>query len=156
MSNLPFRIRPAVESDLGFIISTWLRGATEAWDAAKRTDIGTWSTSGIKLGYIADLTRKFTRDAVTGILQRETCRAVVACDVEDDDVLYGYAVAEPGERIVHWVCTKHQFKGQGVARDMLASMMPDAARGVTCTYLPSGFVAMQSKWPVRFDPHAGK
>jgi hypothetical protein len=154
--SFPFRLRPAAESDLGFILSTWLNGATEAWDTAKRTDVSAWSSTGIRVGHFADLTRRFTRDAVTSILQRPDCRAVVACDVEDDDVIYGYAVAEPGARIVHWVCVKHQFKRRGIAHDMVASLVPDAERGVVCTYLPSGFVAMQSKWPVRFDPHAGK
>lgn len=154
MSNLPFRLRPAVESDLGFIISTWLRGATEAWDDTRRTDVSEWRSSGIRIGSFADLTRKFTRDAVVGILQRDTCRVTVACDAEDDEVIYGYAVAEPTRRIVHWACTKYQFKGQGIGHAMVESLLPDAAKGVTVTYLPAGFLTMQSKWPVRFDPNA--
>jgi predicted GNAT family acetyltransferase len=154
--TLPFRLRDPANSDLGFILSTWLNGAREAWDAAKTSDVSAWAPSGIRIGHFADLTRKFTRESVAGILQRETCRVVVACDVEDDDVIYGYAVAEPSKRVIHWTAVKYQFKGHGIAREMVLSLLPDAARGVTCSYLPSGFVALQSKWPVRFDPHAGK
>lgn len=154
--TLPFRLRPPANADLGFIVSTWLKGATEAWEGARDTDVAAWATTGIKVGHIADLTRKFTRDAVVSILQRPECRVVVACDVEDDDVIYGYAVGEPAKRVVHWAFTKFGFRGKGVGEAAMRSLMPDAATGVTLTYLPSGFVAMQSKWPVRFNPHAGK
>jgi hypothetical protein len=154
-SDIPFILRPPNDGDLGFIISTWLNGATEAWDAAKKSDVSAWRTSGIRLGHFADLTRKFTRDAVANILQRETCRVTVACDVEDPDVIFGYAVAEPKVRVIHWCATKYQFKGNGIATAMVGHLIPDAKQfGVTCTYLPSGFVTMQSKWPLRFDPHA--
>lgn len=153
--SFPFRLRPAVDSDLGFIISTWLNGATEAWNDARRTDASEWRTSGVRVGYFADLTRKFTRDAVVSILQRPTCRVVVSCDVEDDEVIYGYSVVEPAKRIVHWTCTKYQFARKGIGGAMIRSLLPDPERGVTLTYLPAGFLTMQSKWPVRFDPHAG-
>lgn len=164
--TLPFRLRPGREDDLGFIITTWLNGAGEAWSGQydqdgvlkkrglRHTPASAWARVDVPIGYFADLTRKFTRNAVANILQRETCRVVVACDVENDDVAYGYAVAEPAKRIVHWVATKYRFEGQGLARAMLTSLLPDAARGVTLTYLPLGFLKIQSRWPVRFDPHA--
>lgn len=155
--SIPFLLREPTDGDLGFIITTWLNGAGEAWQSLKRSDVKTWAESGIRIGHFADLTRRFTRDAVSDILQREACRVIVACDVEDADVILGYAVAEPAKRIVHWCATKYHFQRNGIGTAMLERLIPDVRQyGATCTYLPAGFMTMQSKWPLRFDPHAGR
>lgn len=154
--TIPYLLREPTESDVGFVVTSWLMSAGDAWNKIRTAPVWAWRSTGIQLGHFADLTRRFTRDCVAHTLQRETCRVVIACDVEDPDVIFGFAVCEPARGIVHWAYVKHDFRSQGIGRALVEHLMGPSGGtpGYRLTYLPREFVAMQSKWGVRFDPHA--
>lgn len=155
MTALPIAFRSATADDLGFVISSWLRSAGDAWGDMRRQDAAAFA--GTEVGWFADVPHRFTRAAVTEILQRPTVQAVVACDPEDETVIYGYVIAEPSERIIHWCHVKHTLRRNGIARDLVRRVLPDAeTQGAVCTYLGRGFVGWKSKWPLTFNPHAGR
>lgn len=136
------------------MVTAWLKSAGDAWNKVRGTTTWTWRSTDIQIGHFADLTRRLTRDTVANILQRETCRAVIACDVEDSDHILGFAIGEPSRSILHWAYVKHDFRGQGLCGSMLERLMGADARHVTLTFLPREFVALQSKYGLRFDPWA--
>lgn len=140
--------------DVGFVLSSWLKSAGDAWTTLRSTDAARFQ--GVPIGWFADVPHRFTRAAVAEILDRPTTRTVVACDPEDHGLIYGYAVAEPDTRIVHWCHVKHTLRRNGLATDMIARLLPDWRDGLTCTYLGRGFLGWSSKYPVHFNPHAGR
>lgn len=150
----PIVYRDATQDDVGFILSSWLKSAGDAWQTLKTSDAAQWK--GVQVGWFADVPHRFTRQAVAEILERRTTRAIVACDGEDPTVIFGFVVAEPDERIVHWCHVKHALRRNGIAADMMTRMLPDWRNGVRATYVGRGFLGWMSKWPLRFEPHAGR
>lgn len=147
--------REATPDDLGFILSSWLKSAGEAWRTLRTADAATFACT--EVGWFADVPHRFTRNAVAEILQRSTVRVVVACDSDDATVIYGYAVGEPEQRIMHWCHVKHTMRRNGIAREVVSRVLPDfETAGATCTYLGRGYAAWAARWPLRFNPHAGR
>lgn len=151
----PIHYRPACDDDVGFIVSSWLKSAGEAWQTVRSADVSTWP-SGTQVGWFADVPHRFTRAAVAEILNRPAVRAVVACDEEDPSVIYGYAIGEPETRTLHWLHVKHTLRRNGIARELLTSLIPAWRNGLTCSYVGRGFLGWMSKYPLRFNPHAGR
>jgi GNAT superfamily N-acetyltransferase len=150
-----YKIRDAENDDVGFILSSWLKSAGEAWATVRRSDASTWP-QGTEVGWFADVPHRFTRTAVAEILERPTTRALVACDPDEPHVIFGYAVGEPASNVLHWVHVKHSFRREGVGRDLVTRLLPDWRSGVTCTYVGRGFLGWMAKYPLRFNPHAGR
>ena len=63
-----------------------------------------------------------SRKASQELVDRPTTRVVVAYGFTEAGVrrVKGYIVYEPARRIIHWLYTKRDFRGQGVARQLLA------------------------------------
>lgn len=159
--TLPLKLRPAADSDVGFVVTSWLKSATDAWNKIRTQTVDEWRGTGVQIGQLADLTGRLNRGAIASILQRDTTRVTVACADDDDDVILGFAVGEPSKRIVHWVYVKHGGDGltlrhRGVARALIGDLLPGCTGSVTTTYLPREFVGMASKWRLKFDPNAGR
>lgn len=158
MSDL-IHFREGNASDAGFILKSWLTSAGDAWsgkDGLRNTFVTAWPET-TRVGWFADVPHRFTRQAVAEILERQATRAIVACDPEDESVIYGFAVGEPDERIVHWCHVKHSLRRNGIARELLTRLVPTWRDGLTCTYVGRGFLGwMAGKAPLRFDPHAGR
>ena len=141
----PIHYRDAVPDDVGFILSSWLKSAGDAWSELKTSDLSQWcdhrTMSGTQVGWFADVPHRFTRTAVAEILERPTTRAIVACDPDDPSVIFGYAIGEPDHRIVHWCHVKHALRRNGIARDLLTRLLPMWRTGLVCTYAARGFLA---------------
>ena len=157
----PILYRDADAGDVGFILSSWLKSAGDAWaDHLRNTDVSEWcrhqGLSGTRIGWFADVPHRFTRQAVAEILERATTKALVACDPEDPTVIYGYAVAEPTKRIAHWLHVKHSMRRNGLAAGLMDRTLPTWRAGVTCTYVGRGFIGWMSRYPLKFNPHAGR
>lgn len=154
-TGLPITYRDATPDDLGFILSSWLRSAGDAWGDLKRADASAFR--GTEAGWFADVPHRFTRAAVVEITERPGAESIVACDPEAPHVLYGFIVAEPSQRIVHWCHVKHEFRRAGIGRELLYRVLPDiATNGATCTYLGRGFIGWKTKYALTFNPHAGR
>jgi hypothetical protein len=152
--------RDATADDVGFILASWLKSAGDAWATMKHSDVSEWckhkQLAGVQVGWFADVPHRFTRSAVVEVIERPATRVVVACDVEDPTLLFGFAVTEPANRIVHWVHVKHALRRNGVAKELMTRSLPTWREGVDCTYVGRGFLGWMSKYPLRFRPHAGR
>lgn len=120
----PWLLREVGPSDRGYVFSTWRKTA--------RTHLR-WLRD-VPDAVYDDRRHGYARH-VEAILERcedptaKAARAIVACDPEDPEILYGYAVVE-GDAI-HMVYVRGPFRRQGVARSMLAALGITAP--TTCT-----------------------
>lgn len=114
-ADCPWLLRAAEAGDRGYIMSTWRKTA--------RTHLR-WLRD-VPDSVYDDRRHGYVRH-VEAILDRcdsaaeKAARAIVACDPENPEILYGYAVAE-GEAI-HMVYVRGAFRRQGVARGMLEAL----------------------------------
>ena len=74
----PILYRDADAGDVGFILSSWLKSAGDAWaDSLRNTTIRDWSKlTDTRVGWFADVPHRFTRQAVAEILERATTKSL--------------------------------------------------------------------------------
>jgi GNAT superfamily N-acetyltransferase len=104
---LTLRIRPAKPEDHAFIIDSWRRSFENA--PAVRGADREW--------YRIEMTRTIRR-----LLDTAECR--VACDPEDPDTIAGFVAFHGPE--LHYAYTKQDFRGMGIARQLLDGHHIDA------------------------------
>lgn len=111
-----FNVRAAVEADLPLILNSWLKRYRSAIHPRLVTD---------RVYYESQ------HAVIRKIFDNPALKVVVACDPEDTNHVYGYAVAEdlaPGWVMIHWVYTKGAFRKFGVAKHLLQTVIGDATR----------------------------
>ena len=99
-----FRIRSSTKNDVSFVYATWLKSYK----------------------YDSPLT-KFTKSELfynqhQKILDRLLLKAKVnvACDQNDEDLIFGYIVFEP--HVIHYIYVKEPFRGYGIATKLLEAI----------------------------------
>lgn len=97
---MTLRIRAAKPEDTSFVLDAWRRSFEDA-PAVRGAD---------REHYRIELTR-----AIRRLLDKAECR--VACDPEDEDTIVGFAAFTGDE--LHYVYVKKDFRGMGVARQLL-------------------------------------
>lgn len=95
-----WNIRPAQENDISFIYATWL----------KSYHYDSWTKSIAKSVYFDNY--KLVLDRLL-----EDSKVLIACTKEDENVILGYCVSEPG--IIHYVFVKEAFRMFGIATDLV-------------------------------------
>jgi len=93
-------VRAAGPDDLAFVIDAWRRSYEDA-PAVRGAE---------REHYRTEMTR-----AIRRLLDRAECR--VACDADDPDTIVGFAAFTGDE--LHYCYTKKDFRGIGVARQLL-------------------------------------
>ena len=114
---LPIALRPMREADLPWVTDTWLNSFRESNYGIAHDDYFETQRRVIK--------RLFSRS-----------RIAIACDPEDSDQTYAYAVWTPrdGKKpLLHWAYTKHSFRRFGIFRRLLVLVDPER-RGVLLTH----------------------
>lgn len=97
----PFRLRgrPMTEADIPYVHHSW----------------------GIEASYFREHPRDHVRRAIDILLSDPTTVRLIVCDREQSDFIVGYLVASPGPGpVLHMAQVKGGFRGQGIARRMLA------------------------------------
>lgn len=96
------RIREGKVADVPLILSTWLRGLRY----------------GNKYYGAMDAKSYFTnyKRVIEHIISKSV--VLVACDDDDEDTIFGYAVVEPG--LLHWVYVKELHRRRGIANQLIA------------------------------------
>ena len=100
----PYAIRQALPSDLQFVFSSWvssMRGG-EPFCSCDRN----WFSAA-------------QHALISRLLQRSTI--VIACNEEDPDQIFGYAVFEPRNSVIHYIYIKQMFRGVGICRSLIES-----------------------------------
>lgn len=103
--------RPAEESDLNFIFSTWCKGLLGGNDFYRMIDPKAFYEN-----YGEFLKRKLAKPGVL---------VLIACLKETPDVIIGYSVTEKikGLNVVHWVYVKKDWRRIGIAKEILPSQI---------------------------------
>lgn len=72
---------------------------------------------------------ELSRKASSEIIDRPSTRVTVAYTFTDKNVrrVAGYVVYEPGIKVIHWLYVKRDFRGHGVARDLLREVLGSTA-----------------------------
>lgn len=136
MSEQSWVIRPANESDINFIYSTWIKSF--------RTGSGLGLASG---KYVYFTLYQFMIDQ---ILHRKECEATVAADPSDPLVIYGYIVHEPG--VLHYAFTKEAFRRLGVAKALYRECFDTLDPPVITHETVSGSTVTQSHPELLYKP----
>ncbi len=102
-------IRPALPSDIAFIYATWLRSYRK--DSLIGANCGT------------DIYFQSYARIMDGLLASPKVEVLIAALKEDEDIIIGYLVAEPG--VLHYVFVKDAFRKLGVARSLYEASFPD-------------------------------
>lgn len=128
-ASLPIALRPIREEDLPFVTDTWLRSYRETNFAVPHDQ------------YME------TQRRVIKLLLRSS-RIAVACDPDDSDQIFGYAVWRPGpgRPLLHWAFVKQPFRRLGVFRRLLTVVDPDS-RGVVLTHRSIHYQELRQAFP---------
>lgn len=106
--SLGFKIRDPKPQDLNFITSTFLKSMK------KESPLGRQCS--VRVFY-----KEFT-EVIDYILS--VSKTLVACTLQDDDVILGYLIFEP--HVIHYCFTKHAFRGLGIAKGLISHALPES------------------------------
>jgi len=108
MSGLPIQIRPMTDKDVGFIVTSWL--------SSNRSSIQ-WLDRGT---YFQEY-----RVAIFRTLKH--AQVLVACKPDLQDLIYGWACAEPDRGLLHYVFVKEENRRLGIARRLVCEVVGDSS-----------------------------
>lgn len=156
--QLPVVIRPYTVTDINFIMSSWLKSHKEDLDFSTRIDnlqqikkaLGRLRVPKLKT-YVPN--NKYYNIAPTmfkAILAK--AGALVACDANDYDHIYGYMVAETihDEPVVHWVYVKNIFRRTGIGKLLLSKVCEPDSKPLT-TFITARALEIYPTIPFIFD-----
>lgn len=97
------------KTDESFLFNSWLKSFKDAIPVS---------------GVTSTIYYSGMHDVIAGILSNPATTVVVACDPNDDDTIFGYAVGQQvGAALVfHWVYVKHTFRNFGIGRNLEAAV----------------------------------
>lgn len=121
-----FVIRQAQESDLSFIVYSWLKTYWHSQTAKKLM----WSLELQPYAKVLDQMEGGDRDKpnVYYALQRLLIKRILEVSFvhlayydDDHDLFLGWACAEPERNVLHYVCVKPEYHGLGLAKELILS-----------------------------------
>lgn len=128
MTDQPYRVRPMRDLDVPFVCTSWLQAYepqhyTSRWREREYLQHGNRQLgSRLKNRYY-----ETHRPVVHELIGRGVVRVVVARD--DDDVICGWACgerdAQTGVRVMHYCYVKSIYRGIGVARAAVESVLDE-------------------------------
>ena len=98
-----YTIRNGKTDDIPFIMSTWLRGlyyGNEFFGIMPK-----------------DIFMDNYKHICEALINKSTIK--VACLIEDEDVILGYAILSPDLTTLHWAFVKNAFRNKGISKDLL-------------------------------------
>lgn len=107
----PWKVRPAKQEDIPFILNSWLKRYRDAISVRLVTD---------RVYY------EKQHQVIRAILGKVGLGIFVACSQEDEDQIYGYVVGETLSDkwlIIHWVYVKGPFRRFGIAKDLMKRVL---------------------------------
>jgi GNAT superfamily N-acetyltransferase len=136
-------IRPARDSDRNYIVKSWVRSMSGQFPYSRM------SAKGVN---------KYAK-RVSALL--DTGVTVVACDPENDDVVYGFACGESGEYLgvesptLHFVWVRKPFRRNGIGTSLVRTIFP-AGEPLIYTHITKDIhhANLEEAWNlVEFDPY---
>jgi GNAT superfamily N-acetyltransferase len=136
--KVPFKIRPAMEGDVPFIFSSWLK--------SYRASIGTKQVNN---------TVFFSEHhkIIENLLR--TSSTFVICPAEDEAQICGYICAEQVDSIfvLHYVYVKQTFRGLGIAKLLLNKFDHDPEMAGICTHMTRVGETLSQRYGFLYNPY---
>lgn len=133
-------IRKAVEGDIEFIFSTWLRSYRHDSPLTRLIHSDTFFHGHQKL--------------VEKLLVRPKVRVHVCCDEADPNHIFGWSATE--ENTLHFIYVKKPLRREGVGSELLAfSGLPEKIKGCEISHLTNTAWSLlkENKWEAEFNPY---
>lgn len=133
-----------VPEDEPFVYSSWLKSFR-----ASKTNFG--QTGRI---YHANQSAK-----ISSILERDTTRAIVACDPEDPEHIFAHIVFEVFHSaiVIHYIYVKESYRRLGLAHALLEFVILNRRPGTAlwCSHYPANadIYTMAEKLGIEYDPN---
>ena len=137
-NKVKVRIRPALEADVPFIFSTWLRSYR---DSNFANNISTTV-------YYAE-----HHKVVEKLLK--SSEVFIACADDDISELYGYICAQKvdGILVVHYAYVKHSFRHLGIGAQLLAVLEYDPTKASIYTHMTKTARSLATKYGFIHSPY---
>lgn len=140
LNKAPILVRQATQGDVNFIFNSWLKSAHG--NLPKLTEI----PHNIFYSEHHKLLEK--------ILRR--CTVLIACDKNDQTVIYGYIVAEIiyGFPVIHYVYVKQPFRRLGIAKMLLNCLETNNDSVIFTSHISKSFNAhLSNKRHFIYNPY---
>lgn len=137
--QLPIKIRPATDSDVPFILNSWLKCYRDNGPIAQNVPNTIYFTSHHKL--------------LQKIIKRSTL--LVAVNDTDESQIYGYACAEriEGHFVLHFVYVKQQFRKMGIGSSLLNTFEHETSSVGIFTHYTRMAEKMHLKYNMIYHPY---
>jgi GNAT superfamily N-acetyltransferase len=134
----PCVIRPMSADDRSFAYAAWLKDFLANADATTTRFLG---------NHMGGQWRRVIED----LLNRRT--VLIACAPQDRDTVLGFVCGDPGARVVDYVLVKESFRGHGLARRLLRTLIDNPVRGFEYTHRTASVTRFLSAhdWPLQFN-----
>lgn len=138
MSKAPINIREATVDDAPFIFNSWLKS---------------FRPSFFGHGIPNDIFYREHHKIIQKLLKQQ--KVLVACDMKDPSVIYGYVVYGTIEGIstVHYVYTKHTFRQMRIATALLEAVKHDRSLAGICTHMTKHGKSLAEKHNLVYHPY---
>lgn len=142
MAETTYTIRPIEEGDIPFIYNSWLKSYRDA-PAVRTVPNHIYYTE--------------HHEIIENILKSPYSETLVACSVENPDILYGYATGEhfEGLAVVHWVYCKQEWRRKGVAGALLRQLVErSAGKPIQYSHFTRFIKKLKEDHDITYNPYA--
>jgi hypothetical protein len=137
-AKLPTLLRAPKAEDINFIYSSWLKSYRNSEDANRMTNEVYYGNY---------------KKTIEGILLNS--RAIITCNPEDIDQVYGYVVYQNYNNItiLHYAYTKYTYRKLGVAQELISSIFPEITKTpLVVTSANRVFDKLKEKYLLLYNP----
>lgn len=137
--NLPLKVRLAINEDIPFIFSSWLKNFREFGLMSKNVPNTIFYPNHHKL--------------IQRLLKR--CTAYVASNPDDPSQIYGYIVGEfiSGSFVLHYIYVKSIFRRAGIGRMLFNSFDHDKSYASCCSHMTVFGEKLMFKYNMIYHPY---
>lgn len=134
MNNIAFRI--GIESDLHFILSSWLKSYNSSPDNCIKNNHRYYF---------------YQKSLIASILTR--AKTVVICNKDIPEQIYGYCVYEETDNlfVLHWLYVKYTYRKLGLARSLLSNILGGKELVVTHLGKDADLLKKKCEFSFNFD-----
>ncbi len=135
-----WQLRPPKPEDVGFVFNSWLKSFRDGPAMQNMSN---------------DVYYKGAHSCIEAIAKSSQSRVVVACDPADENVIFGYGVAElfETELCIHWAYCKHTFRGFGLGKAIEHELLKNPHESVSFScYSKLGRALLKNRSDYKYDP----
>lgn len=138
LSNLPIRVRPAVQGDVNFIFNSWLES---------------FRRSLFPKNIINEVYYSEHHKVIENLLK--TATTLILCNEADSAEIYGYICAErvQGIFVLHYVYIKHTYRKLGLGKLLLNQFDHDTSNAAICTHMTKIAERLSTKYSLVHNPY---